>query len=125
MKNRANKCVDVVNELMGYALGSKYVQNVFDDESINEVKITNLIFKSAFHFSLIIPNCFDLQIKTMIANLKKAFKSLVDDATWMDSDTKSIAKDKVDAMIEFVGYPPWINNKKSLEDYYNGVCVLT
>ena len=67
------------------------------------------------------PNCFDLQIKTMIANLKKAFKSLVDDATWMDSDTKSIAKDKVDAMIEFVGYPPWIKNKKSVEDYYNGV----
>jgi predicted metalloendopeptidase len=57
----------------------------------------------------------------MIANLKTAFKSLVSDATWMDSDTKSIAKDKVDAMIEFVGYPPWIKNKKSLEDYYNGV----
>ena len=46
----------------------------------------------------------------MIANLKKAFKSLVDDAIWMDSDKKSIAKDKVDAMIEFVGYPSWINN---------------
>ncbi|XP_046461427.1 endothelin-converting enzyme 1-like [Daphnia pulex] len=57
----------------------------------------------------------------MIANLKTAFKSLVSDATWMDSDTKSIAKDKVDAMIEFVGYPPWIKNKKSVEDYYNGI----
>lgn len=52
----------------------------------------------------------------MIANLKTAFKSLVSDATWMDSDTKSIAKDKVDAMIEFVGYLPWIKNKKSVED---------
>ncbi len=57
----------------------------------------------------------------MISYLKTAFKSLVNDATWMDSDTKSIAKDKVDAMIEFVGYPPWIKNKKEVEDYYNGV----
>ena len=56
----------------------------------------------------------------MIAYLKTAFKSLVNDAAWMDSDTKSIAKDKVDAMIEFVGYPPWIKNKKSVEDYYYG-----
>ena len=72
-------------------------------------------------------NCFDLQIKTMIANLKKAFKSLVDDATWMDSDTKSKAKDKVDAMTEFIGYPQWIKNKTAVEDYYNGVmkhCTL-
>ena len=57
----------------------------------------------------------------MIANLKRAFKSLVNDASWMDSDTKSIAKDKVDAMIEFVGYPPWIKNKTAVEYYYNGV----
>ncbi len=57
----------------------------------------------------------------MIANLKMAFKSLVNDATWMDLETKSIAKDKVDAMIEFVGYPPWNKNKKEVEDYYNGV----
>ena len=94
---------------MGYALGSEYVQKVFDDESIEEVKILDKIFQCASPF-LIMSNCFDLQIKTMIANLKKAFKSLVDDAIWMDSDKKSIAKDKVDAMIEFVGYPSWINN---------------
>lgn len=57
----------------------------------------------------------------MVRNLKRSFKSLVDDATWMDSTTKSIAKDKVDAMVEFIGYPPWITNKTALEDYYDGV----
>ena len=35
--NRTEKCVDVINDLMGYALGSVYVQNVFDDESVEEV----------------------------------------------------------------------------------------
>lgn len=66
-------------------------------------------------------SCNDKQVKVMIANLKRAFKSLVNEATWMDSTTKSIAIDKVDAMIEFVGYPDWIKNKTKLEDYYNEV----
>ena len=57
----------------------------------------------------------------MVVNLKKAFKSLVKDATWMDSTTKSIAIDKVDAMIEFIGYPQWILNKTAVEEYYDGV----
>lgn len=30
---RSHQCVDVVNELMGMALGSVYVQRVFDDQS--------------------------------------------------------------------------------------------
>ena len=37
MENRENKCVDVINDLMGFALGSVYVKKVFDDESIEEV----------------------------------------------------------------------------------------
>ena len=57
----------------------------------------------------------------MISNLKRAFKSLVDDTTWMDKATKSIAKDKVDAMIDFVGYPDWISNKTAIEEYFEGV----
>lgn len=57
----------------------------------------------------------------MIANLKTAFKTLVDDATWMDSATKSIAREKVDYMSEFVGYPDWILVKSELEAYYEGV----
>lgn len=59
----------------------------------------------------------------MIANLKTAFKTLVDDATWMDSATKAIAREKADYMSEFVGYPDWIMNKTALEAYYNGVNI--
>lgn len=61
----------------------------------------------------------------MIANLKTAFKTLVDDATWMDADTKAIAREKADYMSEFVGYPDWIKDKAALEAYYDGVtCTL-
>jgi len=57
----------------------------------------------------------------MIANLKVAFKSLVDDATWMDDDTKVVAREKADYMSQFVGYPDWVKNKTALEAYYDGV----
>ena len=57
----------------------------------------------------------------MISNLREAFKSLVDEATWMDSDTKVIAKDKADFMVENIGFPDWINNRTALENYYSGV----
>ena len=57
----------------------------------------------------------------MIANLKMAFKTLVDDATWMDNATKIIAKEKADFMSEIIGYPDWIMNKTVLEAYYKGV----
>lgn len=60
----------------------------------------------------------------MVTNLKRAFKSLVNDATWMDSTTKSIAMEKADAIVEFVGYPPWIKNNTALEDYYDGVIKI-
>ena len=60
----------------------------------------------------------------MIANLKVAFKSLVDDATWMDDDTKVVAREKADYMSQFVGYPDWVKNKTALEAYYDGVSAL-
>ena len=59
----------------------------------------------------------------MIANLKQAFKCLVYESNWMDCVTKSIAFDKVDAMVEFIAYPDWIKNKTALEDYYDGVVI--
>ena len=61
----------------------------------------------------------------MISNLKTAFKSLVDDASWMDSATKKIAREKADAIREFIGYPDWIKNKTALEAYYKGVLAIT
>jgi len=59
----------------------------------------------------------------MVAYLKKAFKSLVTNATWMDSATKKIAKDKVDYMVANVGYPDWMTNKTALQIYYNTVGI--
>ena len=48
---------------------------------------------------------------------------MLDEAVWMDSATKAIAKDKVDAMTYLVAYPDWIKNKEELEVYYDGVSI--
>ena len=60
----------------------------------------------------------------MISHLKSAFKSMVNDSTWMDSETKKIAIDKVNAIREFLAYPDWIKNQTALESYYSGVFNL-
>lgn len=59
----------------------------------------------------------------MIGDLKLAFKSLLDEATWMCPSTKEIAKGKVDSMIAFIGYPKWVTNKTEVESYYEGVTL--
>jgi len=49
---------------------------------------------------------------------------MVNDSTWMDSETKKIAIDKVNAIREFLAYPDWIKNQTALESYYSGVCNI-
>jgi predicted metalloendopeptidase len=95
---RASTCVGKVNNLLGYAVGAKYVEKAFDDAGKTEVE-------------------------ELISNLKTAFKSLVDDASWMDSATKKIAREKADAIREFIAYPDWSQNKTALEEYYKGLQV--
>lgn len=59
----------------------------------------------------------------MIAYIKLAFRSLLDEVDWMDATTKISAKVKIEAMTENVAYPEWIKDKASLEAYYAGVTI--
>lgn len=58
---------------------------------------------------------------TIVKNLRTGFKSLVDNASWMDSAIKAIAKDKLDSMVANIGYPDWMTNKTALQIYYSKV----
>ena len=61
---------------------------------------------------------------TMVANLKTVIKALVENATWMNSVTKEVAKDKVNYIVENIGYPDWLTNKTALQNYYISVGFL-
>jgi len=58
---------------------------------------------------------------TMATNLRTSFKSQIDNATWMDSATKAIAKDKVDYIVANIGYPDGMMNKTALQIYHSTV----
>ena len=96
-------CAETANNYFGFAISYNYVVSNFDKDSKNDVIYLIYTFSN---LSLMIFSHTKkkwLKIMTMIANLKTAFKSLVDNATWMDSATGTIAKDKVDYIIENIG----------------------
>lgn len=61
----------------------------------------------------------------MVGNLQQAFKNVVDEADWFsDPRTKMKAKEKVEKLKTFIGYPEWLlegsNNHSTLRKFYEG-----
>ncbi len=91
--------MDRVKEVMGFAIGSRYIQlieNVFDPAAKKDVSV-------------------------MVSRLKIAFSSLVEELDWMDQETKMRALEKAAAMREYIGYPDWIKNETLVDHAYQGV----
>ena len=61
------------------------------------------------------------QAEEMIRHLKVAFSSLVDEADWMDDETKIQAREKAAAMKQFLAYPDWVRSKQMLDSIYQQV----
>lgn len=72
-------------------------------------------------FEKYVANDIRIQVLQMIQNTKLVFKDVITSLYWMDEPTKRAAIEKVDAMIELIGYPDWIKDKRALEAYYSGV----
>lgn len=82
--------------MMGFAIGSKFIENNFDPLAKSEVE-------------------------EMVLDLKVAFSSLIEESDWMDQETKINALEKANEMKAHVGYPNWIANRTTLELAYKGV----
>ncbi|KAI9550727.1 hypothetical protein GHT06_006121 [Daphnia sinensis] len=93
-ETRSNSCANEINSMFGYAVGAKYVEKHFQEST-------------------------KTQVESMINYLKAAFVTLIDEAEWMDPTTKAIAREKVFAMVELVGFPHWIKNKEAVESFYS------
>lgn len=86
---RWQECVSQVNSNMGMAVGSLFVQKYFDESSKNET----------------------LQ---MTIQLQQAFREVLSKLDWLDENTRSLARTKIDAMRLKVGYPDFILNADEL-----------
>jgi len=58
------------------------------------------------------------EVNDMVHNLRTAFKGLLDESAWMSAETIPKAKDKVEAIIQNLGYPDWILDDKEFERFH-------
>jgi len=93
---RWKKCVGAATGALSQAVGSLYVSKYFDEKS----KSTAL---------------------EMVTEIRKQFNIILENIDWMDDDTKLRAKEKANAMVEHIGYPPELLDMKKLTDLYDGL----
>ncbi|KAL5014567.1 hypothetical protein ScPMuIL_008837 [Solemya velum] len=97
-KPRWKTCVEYLISSMPLAVGRQFVQRAFDKEAK----------------SLAVD---------MITNIQNQFITAVDSVIWMDDQTKQLAKEKAQAIIEKIGYPEEIHNATHLDLLYKNITI--
>ncbi|XP_070560657.1 neprilysin-1-like [Ptychodera flava] len=92
-QSRNETCMNHINYVMRFATGRLFISQHYDEKSKES---TN----------------------RMIDYIQKAFGGMIDESTWMDRDTRNVAKEKVWTMLRKIGYPDWITNDDKLNEYY-------
>ncbi|XP_067619816.1 neprilysin-4 isoform X2 [Eurosta solidaginis] len=91
-------CIAQVNTNMGMALGSMFVRKYFDENSKRDtLKMTH--------------------------ELQQAFREILSNTDWLDTNTKHLAELKVNAMSLKIGYPDFILNPTELNEKYTGIRI--
>lgn len=93
---RSLYCTSVINQLMGMAVSYAIAQPDF------------LRVKKP-------------KVLSMIQNIRMAFNHLVEEAVWMDRETKCSTLEKSHLMKHFIGFPEWILKSGELDKYYGTI----
>ncbi|XP_014661773.1 PREDICTED: membrane metallo-endopeptidase-like 1 [Priapulus caudatus] len=97
-KARWRDCVTVVQSKLGMAVGYIYIKAVF-------------------------PEAYKAEAEKMISYIRSAFKEIVEELDWMTDPTKKVSQEKVDAIVEHIGYPDYITDPVTLDAEYEGLSV--
>ncbi len=92
-RNRWNQCVEWTNKKMGMAVGALFIRQNFNHES----KTVAL---------------------EMIHTLRDAFIEILEELSWMDEETRQVARQKALAMNERIGYPELLTSGEALSEEY-------
>ncbi|KAL4217627.1 Membrane metallo-endopeptidase-like 1 [Mactra antiquata] len=92
------RCMGYTILQLGQAVGSLYVQEAFD-ETAKETALD------------------------MIHGIKEAFIDILQEEVWMDNATRVAAREKAEAMYEWIGYADDILNTSIINDLYSDVAV--
>ncbi|CAB3998205.1 endothelin-converting enzyme 1-like [Paramuricea clavata] len=93
-----SECVARSESLFGFATGMLYVKERYGKEAKSEAS-------------------------EMIKTIKEAFERNIPRADWMDESTKEKALEKLNAVIEMIGYPSWIEDISKLDNYYSNLTM--
>lgn len=93
---RWEECSYKTNNVLGMAVGTKYVQSYFSQQAKDEANV-------------------------MVEDIRSAFEDLLDVNDWMDSETKPKAVEKAEAISKFIAYPDWYGNDTALETFFSGL----
>lgn len=91
-------CVTDTNQVMGFALGSLFVRQVFQGRSKERAE-------------------------EMIFSIRNAFKDNLINLNWMDDQTRMLAKEKADHINQMIGFPDFILSPDTLNGKYEGVSM--
>lgn len=98
---RREQCLRQTEDVFGPALTAMYVRH-------KTVEATEIIVEEV-----------DLMVDTM----KEAFRSNLGSLAWMSNQSRASAGDKLDKMMDLIGYPEQVLNSTWLNDKYNGMEV--
>ncbi len=61
------------------------------------------------------------QMDKMAENVREALRRKIEDATWMDDETRDVAREKLKNMRQTVGYPEEILDEEKVSAFYEGL----
>lgn len=64
------------------------------------------------------------KVYDLAEEVRDAFAVLIDMNTWMDTETKDRARQKLHHLQLNIGYPPWIRSDRDLDEYYRDLSDL-
>ena len=59
----------------------------------------------------------------MVADIRHEFRKILNEISWMDAQTRHRAHDKLEAIKDYIGYPPEIMINSNLEELYQGLQI--
>ncbi|GFU64394.1 endothelin-converting enzyme homolog [Trichonephila clavipes] len=86
-------CISEIEETVGFALSAMFVRETFPSDS-------------------------KIMAQDMIQEIKQSFKDNLPSLKWMDPEAQKLAADKVDSMIETIGYPEFIVYPDEMDESY-------
>lgn len=89
-------CVSDTNSIIGFALGAMFVREVFHGDS-------------------------KIMAEQMIEEIREAFKKNLPTLSWMDPETRQLAREKANAITDMIGFPDFILNPEKLDKKYEGL----